>query len=83
MRLGTYQRWHSHCLSCQTCGKVAAMPAIKEPKQIEDKDAKDGQDPKPKLSTARRPPANVANFVETETVMRVEVGAARTLSTVH
>ena len=27
--------------------------------------------------------ANVANFVETETVMRVEVGATRTLSTVH
>ena len=69
-RLGTYQRWHSHCLTCQTCGKAAAMPAIKEPKVEErDRDPRDGQDPKPKLSTARRPPANVTGFVyETDTM---------------
>ncbi|KAI0693199.1 RhoGAP-domain-containing protein [Cerioporus squamosus] len=71
VRLGTYQRWHSHCLSCQTCGKVAAMPAIKESVKQEDKDkelSKDDKD-KPKLSTARRPPANVGAFVyEVETM---------------
>ncbi|KAI0629290.1 RhoGAP-domain-containing protein [Trametes polyzona] len=73
VRLGTYQRWHSHCLSCQTCGKVAAMPAIKEPVKTPSQDdqkemAVQGQgqgdkDPKYKLSTARRPPANVNAFV--------------------
>lgn len=59
VRLGTYQRWHSNCLQCQTCGKVAAIPAAKElapPKNPEDKEG-------PKLSTARRPPANVGLFV--------------------
>jgi hypothetical protein len=64
VRLGTYQRWHSQCIQCKTCGKVAAVPAVKEvalPKNQEDKDKgdKDG----PKLSTARRPPANVGLFV--------------------
>jgi len=64
VRLGTYQRWHSQCIQCKTCGKVAAVPAAKEltlPKNLDDKDKgdKDG----PKLSTARRPPANVALFV--------------------
>ncbi|KDQ61765.1 hypothetical protein JAAARDRAFT_122743 [Jaapia argillacea MUCL 33604] len=61
VRLGTYQRWHSHCIQCQTCGKVAAVPAKESttPK-TDDKDKdKDG----PKLSTARRPPANVSLFV--------------------
>ena len=74
VRLGTYQRWHSHCLTCQTCGKAAAMPTFKEPKTIEDRE-KDGSQPgqdkesKPKASTARRPPANVGVFVfEVETV---------------
>ncbi|KII87444.1 hypothetical protein PLICRDRAFT_113200 [Plicaturopsis crispa FD-325 SS-3] len=61
VRLGTYQRWHSQCVQCKTCGKVAAVPAPKEvasPKNPEDKE-KDG----PKLSTVRRPPANVGLFV--------------------
>ncbi|KAG5219904.1 LIM-domain-containing protein [Salix suchowensis] len=55
VRLGTYQRWHSNCVSCATCGKVATAPMVKEPKGTDEKD-KDGQPPK--LSTARRPPAN-------------------------
>ena len=70
MRLGTYQRWHSHCIQCKTCGKVAAVPAVKEwtsPKNQDDKDKNDKDGPK--LSTARRPPANVALFVyETESL---------------
>ncbi|KAI0641959.1 RhoGAP-domain-containing protein [Trametes meyenii] len=69
VRLGTYQRWHSHCLSCQTCGRVAAMPAIKEPVKSPSQDdqkemvGQGDKDSKPKLSTARRPPANVNAFV--------------------
>lgn len=68
VRLGTYQRWHSHCLTCQTCGKAAAMPVVKELVKQEEKDGQVDKD-KPKLSTARRPPANVNGFVyEVETV---------------
>lgn len=67
VRLGTYQRWHSHCLQCSTCGKAAAVPVVKEssppPRAIEDKDKDKEQDSVPKLSTARRPPANVGLFV--------------------
>ncbi|KAJ7583291.1 LIM domain-containing protein [Mycena floridula] len=61
VRLGTYQRWHSHCIQCAQCGKVAAVPVPKEaptPRSVED-----GSAPAPKLSTARRPPANVGLFV--------------------
>ena len=25
MRLGTYQRWHSHCVQCARCNKIAAV----------------------------------------------------------
>ena len=63
VRLGTYQRWHSHCLQCAQCGKVAAVPVVKE-KPSKSGDEKDvtSQEP-PKLSTARRPPAKVDGFV--------------------
>ena len=67
VRLGTYQRWHSHCIECAQCGKVAAVPVVKEPisKTGEDKEGKEvtAKDQLPKLSTARRPPANVGAFV--------------------
>ncbi|KAL1686420.1 hypothetical protein GGG16DRAFT_96883 [Schizophyllum commune] len=69
VRLGTYQRWHSHCIQCAACGKVAAVPVQKEQKQLppaQGDDSKDGTgDNKApvKLSTARRPPANVSMFV--------------------
>ncbi|TDL24068.1 RhoGAP-domain-containing protein [Rickenella mellea] len=66
VRLGTYQRWHSHCVQCQTCGKQAAPPIIKEPPSQkalgqgnDDKDVKEVT----KSSAARRPPANVDGFV--------------------
>ncbi|KZT27852.1 RhoGAP-domain-containing protein [Neolentinus lepideus HHB14362 ss-1] len=62
VRLGTYQRWHSHCVQCQTCGKVAAVPAAKEQSTPKLGDEKD-KEVAPKLSTARRPPANVGLFV--------------------
>lgn len=63
VRLGTYQRWHSHCVQCATCGKIAAVPAPKEPAPPKSQDDKDKEKETPKLSTARRPPANVALFV--------------------
>ena len=33
VRLGTYQRWHSHCVQCAHCGKIAAVPAPQAPGQ--------------------------------------------------
>ncbi|KAM6496940.1 hypothetical protein JOM56_007413 [Amanita muscaria] len=66
VRLGTYQRWHSHCIECTACGKIAAILLPKEPAQPqasgEDKDGA-SKDQLPKPSTARRPPANVGLFV--------------------
>ncbi|KAI0820813.1 RhoGAP-domain-containing protein [Trametes gibbosa] len=90
VRLGTYQRWHSHCLSCHTCGKIAAMPPIKEPVKSPSQDdqkelAKDGaqdKDPKAKLSTARRPPANVGAFVYDSDSMK-ETSSFGTVPTVY
>lgn len=68
VRLGTYQRWHSHCIACVTCGKSAAVPIPKDSKEVattsksgDERDAKDlSQGSKP--STQRRPPANVGQF---------------------
>ncbi|KAI9464198.1 hypothetical protein HD554DRAFT_2222214 [Boletus coccyginus] len=67
VRLGTYQRWHSHCLQCITCGKAAAVPLPKDPappKAAEDKEKeKDKADKDPSKSPAiRRSPANVSIF---------------------
>jgi hypothetical protein len=63
VRLGTYQRWHSHCIQCKSCGKVAAPPvaATAEEKAKEKEKAEDGS-VAPKITTARRPPANVDIF---------------------
>ncbi|EDR14675.1 LIM domain-containing protein [Laccaria bicolor S238N-H82] len=67
VRLGTYQRWHSNCVQCAQCGKVATVPLPKELMQLSSKsgDEKEGKDKDqpPKLSSARRPPANVGLFV--------------------
>lgn len=68
VRLGTYQRWHSQCLQCARCDKVAAVPVPKDPtppKSAEDKDKekeKSEKDPS-KPSSVRRPPANVGIFM--------------------
>ncbi|KAJ6493669.1 hypothetical protein C8R47DRAFT_975284 [Mycena vitilis] len=61
VRLGTYQRWHSHCVQCASCGKVAVVPVVKEKEPVPNGD--EGANQTPKLSTARRPPANVGLFV--------------------
>ncbi|KAG6886221.1 hypothetical protein C0993_010783 [Termitomyces sp. T159_Od127] len=67
VRLGTYQRWHSSCVQCIKCGKSAAVPVPPKeptPKIGDDKEGKEvTKDQPPKLSTARRPPANVGAFV--------------------
>jgi hypothetical protein len=69
VRLGTYQRWHSHCIQCAHCGKVAAVPVLKEQssksgdEREKDNSKESSVTHPPKLSTARRPPANVAGFV--------------------
>ncbi|KAA1468848.1 RhoGAP-domain-containing protein [Dentipellis sp. KUC8613] len=71
VRLGTYQRWHSHCIQCKTCGKAAAAPVPQEPpRSTEEQDRARGDDgTPPKITTLRRPPANVDLFVfELETV---------------
>ena len=28
VRLGTYQRWHLHCLRCQSCNQAACLPSM-------------------------------------------------------
>lgn len=93
VRLGTYQRWHSHCLQCATCGRAAAVQAPKEEKERKgsegeerdrdkdkDKDKDKGEGSKEpngsvntastKLSSARRPPANVKIFLYDPTTMQ-------------
>ncbi|KAH9021711.1 RhoGAP-domain-containing protein [Lactarius deliciosus] len=65
VRLGAYQRWHSNCVRCDSCG-IAATPAatansedqalIKSGRGVGDGSAA------PVISTARRPPANVDFF---------------------
>ncbi|KZT10069.1 RhoGAP-domain-containing protein [Laetiporus sulphureus 93-53] len=63
VRLGTYQRWHSQCVQCATCGKVAAAPVPKEPPPPRSPEDQDKEEKPLKLSTARRPPANAGLFV--------------------
>jgi hypothetical protein len=58
VRLGTYQRWHSHCIRCKSCGKVAST----EDKATEKEKARDGRMGST-TATTRRPPANVDFFV--------------------
>ena len=63
VRLGTYQRWHSHCVLCKSCGKDAAppAPAAADDKAKEKEKAEDGSSA-PRITTARRPPANADLF---------------------
>ena len=65
VRLGTYQRWHSSCIRCKTCG-IDASPAATV--NVEHKALESGRGTGvgivvPVVSTARRPPANVDLFV--------------------
>ncbi|TFY80882.1 hypothetical protein EWM64_g3132 [Hericium alpestre] len=73
VRLGTYQRWHSSCVQCTTCGKAAApvppSETSRSPEEEKEKLKAEENGTTPKISTARRPPANVDIFrFELETV---------------
>ncbi|KZT59475.1 RhoGAP-domain-containing protein [Calocera cornea HHB12733] len=57
-RLGTYTRWHSQCLKCERCGRTALAPSKKE---LAAASSEEGAPPK--ISTSRRPPALVQEFV--------------------
>jgi hypothetical protein len=65
VRLGTYRRWHSACIKCKTCGKVAATPLPpKEPTPSKEDEEKDNKEKvTAKVSTLRRAPAKVDEFV--------------------
>lgn len=77
-RLGTYQRWHSPCLQCATCGKASAPPVPKE--STKDPNADDKETQPPKVSTVRRAPANVDIFVyEPETAKESPYGPVPTV----
>jgi hypothetical protein len=60
VRLGTYQRWHSNCVQCSMCGKVATVPLPKDPSSPSQPEDKENPS---KPSTQRRPPAIVEQFV--------------------
>ena len=62
VRLGIYQRWHSGCIQCATCGKVATVPLLVDPSRPDHQDGDKGKEPPPKPSTQRRLPANVEFF---------------------
>lgn len=66
VRLGTYQRWHSGCVKCHKddCGRTAMAPLPAPPSNgtIDKKPEADEEGTK-KVSSARRPPAEVGKFV--------------------
>ncbi|KZP01568.1 RhoGAP-domain-containing protein [Calocera viscosa TUFC12733] len=57
VRLGTYARWHSQCLKCERCGRIALAPSKKETAASSEEGAPT------KISTSRRPPALAQEFV--------------------
>lgn len=67
VRLGTYNRWHSNCVICATCGRdamdPAAVAALKEKERNQASAIANGENPKPTLSSTRRPPARVQEFL--------------------
>ncbi|EJD08197.1 uncharacterized protein FOMMEDRAFT_16660 [Fomitiporia mediterranea MF3/22] len=76
-RLGTYHRWHSHCLQCSVCGKASASI----PRETSNDPSSDGKEALPlKLTTMRLPPANVDMFVyETQTARFSHYGPVPTV----
>ena len=67
VRLGTYRRWHSHCVLCKSCGRDAAEPATAEDRAKEDNKAR-------RITTAQRPPANADLFAyEIESIVDTQL----------
>jgi len=81
VRLGTYQRWHSHCVQCARCNKIAAVEVLGQGIGETPQHQAHGSDSvkmntnrpsttsgptsyvAPKVSTRRRPPARVDEFM--------------------
>jgi hypothetical protein len=82
VRLGTYQRWHSHCVQCARCNKIAAVEVPGQGTDQAPQHPAHGSESTPnmnanhpsgasgstshiapKLSTRRRPPARVDEFL--------------------
>lgn len=62
VRLGTYNRWHSQCVRCVTCGRMAMDPVVKD-KDPNVRNGDEQQQVDKPISTTRRPPANVHEFL--------------------
>ncbi|EIW79260.1 RhoGAP-domain-containing protein [Coniophora puteana RWD-64-598 SS2] len=64
-RLGTYQRWHSHCLQCSACGKPAAVKEPPPPKLTpeEKEKMKEQGESVPKPSSSRKQPPIVDDYL--------------------
>ncbi|KAG8735117.1 hypothetical protein FRC10_010969 [Ceratobasidium sp. 414] len=85
VRLGTYQRWHSGCVKCHLdgCGRTALVPVPPTNGATEKKPEGDEEGPK-KVSSARRPPAEVGKFVfESKPKPEAETGGVLVPSTIY
>jgi len=72
VRLGTYERWHSSCVQCQVCGKVAAQ-LVDTPTNHEAKDeTKDAKKRDPEVPRARLILANIDFVYELDSVIYTE-----------
>jgi hypothetical protein len=64
VRLGTYQRWHSHCVKCVTCGRAAAAPSSPRaaPAAVSGGEGGEERGAGRPPAIAKRPPAQVQDF---------------------
>ncbi|KAG7093922.1 hypothetical protein E1B28_007558 [Marasmius oreades] len=58
VRLGTYQRWHSQCVQCPVCGKVAAAPIPAKEKEGSSSGAAQDSSSSSQATSNAVPPAN-------------------------
>ncbi|CED84724.1 Adaptor protein Enigma and related PDZ-LIM proteins [Phaffia rhodozyma] len=65
VRLGIFPHWHGSCIKCSTCGKVAALPPVKESKV--DKDGNTSSSVVKSSSSVYRPPPDLSAFVFSST----------------
>ncbi|CEL61926.1 Rho-type GTPase-activating protein 1 OS=Schizosaccharomyces pombe (strain 972 / ATCC 24843) GN=rga1 PE=1 SV=1 [Rhizoctonia solani AG-1 IB] len=64
VRLGTYQRWHTTCIKCaqEECTRTAVAP-LPPHLQAPEKKPDDEEGSTKKVSSVRRPPAEVGRFI--------------------
>jgi hypothetical protein len=82
VRLGTYQRWHSHCVQCACCSKTAAAEAPGQTPQQQGNGGKSTPNPNHPSTTSgstshiaptvtsQRPPARVHEFMYSSNSLR-------------